>query len=113
MSGEGVAIEDRGYRYLAYPDGRIKCYDTDVEDWVLMDRRISAKGYSYASGKCGEQKLWLLEHKLIALAFLGPTPIKHVITHKDKNRGNNHRDNLMFITRGKSKRRRGFICELA
>jgi len=112
MSGEAVAIEDRGYRYLVYPDGKIKYYDITINEYVLMERYIRTNGQVAVRAKCGDQNLWLDEKVTVAKAFLGETPRYRVVTHKDKNRGNNSVDNLFFTTKGKSKRRRGFICEL-
>jgi len=112
IDASAIKLEQSGYDYLVYSNGRIKVYNPEIEEYVLLDQDVSQNGYAVARGVVGEQRLWVTIHQMVALAFLGPTPIKHVITHKDKNRGNNHRDNLEFISRKKSCRRRGtFICE--
>lgn len=37
-------------------------------------------------------------HRLVAEAFLGPRPDGHVVHHKDQDRGNNHIENLEYLT---------------
>ena len=37
-------------------------------------------------------------HKIVAHCFIGLRPDGLVIDHKDRNRGNNHEDNLHYVT---------------
>ena len=94
---EWKEVEYKGYLYLVSSYGRIKIF-CDLE-FKPMEIKQSAKGLDCASGFCGEQKLWVEVHRLVAIAFLGETPNRKVIIHKDFNRNNNHADNLEFTTK--------------
>ena len=48
-----------------------------------------------------EQKRSKVAH-LVAEAFIGPRPVKHVVNHKDGNKLNNHYQNLEWTTYGEN-----------
>lgn len=49
----------------------------------------------------GERKRLPIHH-LVALAFIGPRPLKHEINHKDFNRANNFYKNLEWVTKSRN-----------
>ena len=72
---------------------------------VRNTRGLTSWGASHPSGYPrvlvsidGAKKSFLV-HRLVAQAFLGDPPSdKHVVNHRDGNRGNNHISNLEFMT---------------
>lgn len=47
--------------------------------------------------------LWLFNHTLVALKYIGDPPTdKHEINHKDNNRANNHYINLEWVTKSEN-----------
>ncbi|CAK0890651.1 unnamed protein product [Prorocentrum cordatum] len=61
---------------------------------------LSDSGYYFT--KIGGSRNYV--HRLVAHAFLGPPPsTQHCdVNHKDRDRGNNHIDNLEFVTRSEN-----------
>lgn len=100
---EWKEICHRGYSYLVSSEGDIKCWSG--ESFESMEISVDSKGYKSASGLCGDQKLWVKVHSMVALAFIGETPKKKVIIHNDFDRGNNNIDNLDFATKNQAIKR--------
>ena len=63
----------------------------EISQWLL-------NGYPSVT-LCVKQKMKnFTVHTLVAEAFLGPKPEKHIVCHKDDNKLNNYSDNLYYGT---------------
>lgn len=76
--------------YLVYPDGRIWSTITnkEISQWTKGDGylNVSLQGKNY------------LVHRLVAECFIPNPENKTEVNHKDRNRQNNHIDNLEWVT---------------
>ncbi|CAK0876810.1 unnamed protein product, partial [Prorocentrum cordatum] len=61
---------------------------------------LAASGYRVVCASLYGRLSALRVHRLVARAFLGPAPDseRHLVHHKDSDRGNNHVDNLQYVT---------------
>ncbi len=81
--------------------------DYAVSNWghfVGRQRKIKKyeAGTNYVrvnmSNKNPKREILIGLHKLVAELFIGPCPEDHIVNHKDRNRRNNHVDNLEYMT---------------
>ncbi|HFI0682461.1 TPA: HNH endonuclease signature motif containing protein [Streptococcus suis] len=90
-------INGFGDRYLIYEDGRI--------EQKYGDKYIEKKPYDKGNGylavnlyRPGHRHKMHLVHRLVAIHFLQNTDKKKVVNHKDRNKKNNHVNNLEWVT---------------
>lgn len=67
-------------------------------DGRLMPLHVNRLGYVQVFINRGGIRKQPTIHKLIAEAFIGPTPPGHEVNHKDGNKQNNRLDNLEYLT---------------
>jgi len=100
-----------GYRVSR--DGRVECrlkWDRKTQNYVLGDRwrpvraRILPSGYHQIDIRLGRRNRRLVKsvtyaHRMVLEAFIGPCPPGMLARHvNDRDRGNNHLDNLAWGT---------------
>lgn len=68
-----------------------------------MRKQQDNKGYQYITLVNDDGKdVNISVHKLVAKAFYGNRPNKHVVNHRDGNPSNNHKSNLEWVTYSKN-----------
>jgi hypothetical protein len=97
-----LAFEEELYPCPSYPgwfvtkDGRIWSSRTRGR-WIHPYRHNL--GYLYTKYHEGHRLKSVGVHRVIADAFLGPCPDGYEVNHKDRDKTNNSRENLEYVTR--------------
>lgn len=67
-------------------------------EWKYLKGHINNQGYRWFCITVNKKQKTIMNHTLVAYAFIGERPEGLVIDHIDRNRLNNHVSNLRYIT---------------
>ena len=101
LEWRSVSIDGETWPYEISNWGRIRRSKTGGRGGPAIGNPLSERlvgGYNQvALYRDGERK-HVYVHGLVAVAFLGPRPDGYEVNHKDRNKLNNHIENLEFVT---------------
>lgn len=103
------AISEYDGYYEASNLGRIRRLTRRGKDGRLwkgrvLKQRLNIHGYFQVTLSCDGQQCCRTVHGLVCLAFHGPRPPRHEVSHLDGNRANNAADNLRWSTHAENER---------
>lgn len=91
-------------KYEVSSRGRLRALarKADGRDWLVPARDLKLTQHKHGYLHCGLSKngyqQYHLVHRLVAAAFLSPTPNSTEVNHKDGDKKNNRLDNLEWVT---------------
>ena len=83
--------------YYATRDGKIWCNSVTRKRWILISQQTQKTGYKVCQLFVEGKKYIKYIHKLIALAYLGECLENHEVNHVNRDKTNNHMDNLEYL----------------
>ena len=89
-----LPIDIPGYEISNH--GRLKSLPRKGTAGGIIKQHFHHKGYLEVT--LGGKRLSRKIHSLVAIAFLGPRPLKHQVNHKDTDKANNRVTNLEWVT---------------
>lgn len=94
-----LGLKEAFYGFWVNEDGsiivRVKHYDDKDWFYIIPSRSVSCGYLQVANPKGGSVKV----HSLVAAAWIGPRPEGYDVDHIDRNKQNNHYENLRYVTR--------------